>query len=108
VLALLLSLPQSSIEAIQNLNISIIPRMSGAEVKPHLFVQDVALKSMITSVKLVVNAAATNSRIYDQGFTYNEAGYTYNDMALSYEGIYGDQYVKRAPQIVKNIRPIFS
>jgi|GEM_PF-4745042 len=83
VIELLSSIPSAGIEAIENLNISVIPKMK-------------------------VHVNATNSQIYNQGFTYNESGSTYNDADLSYGGVYGEQYKVITPQIVKNIRPTFS
>lgn len=108
VIELLLSTPTPGIEALQNLNFSIIPKLTGSTTRPEAFVQDVAIKTILSSVKIQTIAEPTNAQINNQGLTYNAAGYTYNDIALSYEGIYGDSSVVISPQIIRNIRPIFS
>lgn len=108
VIELLTSLPQSTVEAFQNLNISIVPKLIGSNIKPESYVQDIAIKTIASFVKIQAFAGATNAQISDQGFTYNTAGYTYNDIRANYGGFYGYSTVKRYPQFIKTIKPIFS
>lgn len=44
---------------------------------------------VIKDIKPTLRVGKTNTQIYDQGITYNEAGVSYNDARYAYGGIYG-------------------
>lgn len=108
ILNLLVSLQSPSIQATENLNLSIVPKMSIFSARPNATIKDVAINSVVSNVKMQVYVGDTEGQIFDQQLTYNEAGYTYNDIRANYGGFYGNSTVKRYPQFIKTIKPIFS
>lgn len=107
VLELLLSLPSPNIEAVENLNLSIVPRMTISNLKPNSSIKDYVISNIISNVRIQSYAGNTEGQVFDQQLSYNEPGYTYNDARAYYEGFYGDAMVKRSPQFIKNIKPSF-
>ncbi len=108
VFELITSINSPDVEAIESLNISIVPRMVIAERKPKAITQSMVLKSVVSQVKMKSQSESTNAQLENQSLTYNEDGYTYNDARANYGGIYGEQHVIRPSNIITEVKPLFS
>lgn len=50
-------------------------------------------------------ASRTDSLLYDQGITYNEAGLTYNEIGIAYGGVYGAQDKRNIVSFAREVLP---